>query len=122
MIRGQQRGDSMRKISRDLGLSYSSVRRTVKTFRQDGKRGLEIKPRGRPPGSCRRLSAEQEQHIQGLIRDKRPEQLKMDFALWTGSAVRVLIERECEVLLPVRSVTEYLKRWGFTAQKPIGRA
>jgi len=122
VIRGYLRGDSMRKISRDLGMSYSSVRMTVKSYKQNGKRGIAIRQRGRPQGSCRTLSPEQEKHLQGLIRDKRPEQLKMDFALWTGAAVRLLMQRECEILLPVRSVTEYLKRWGFTAQKPIGRA
>ncbi len=53
---------------------------------------------------------------------KRPEQLKLDFALWTRAAVMLLIERECGIRLPVRSVGEYLKRWAFTPQKPICRA
>jgi transposase len=30
----------------------------------------------------------------------------------------LLIERECGIRIPVRSVGEYLKRWGFTPQKP----
>jgi hypothetical protein len=47
--------------------------------------------RGRPARSGRRLSAEQEEHIQRLIKDHRPEQLKMDFALWTRAAVMLLI-------------------------------
>jgi hypothetical protein len=34
----------------------------------------------------------------------------------------LLIERECGIRLPVRSMGEYLKRWGFTPQKPICRA
>ena len=33
--------------------------------------------------------------IQRLISDKRPEQLKLDFTLWTRAAVMLLIEREC---------------------------
>jgi hypothetical protein len=73
-------------------------------------------------GSCRTLTAAQEEQIQRLICDKRPEQLKLDFALWTRAAVMLLIERECGIRLPVRSVGEYLKRWGFTPQKPIRRA
>jgi transposase len=28
----------------------------------------------------------------------------------------------CGIRIPVRSVGEYLKRWGFTPQKPIPRA
>jgi hypothetical protein len=72
--------------------------------------------------SGRSLTAEQEEHIQRLIKDHRPEQLKMDFALWTRAAVMLLIERECAIKLHVRSVGKYLKRWGFTPQKPIRRA
>lgn len=33
-----------------------------------------------------------------------------------------LIEQEFGLELPVRTVEEYLKRWGFTPQKPIKRA
>jgi hypothetical protein len=45
----------------------------------------------------------------------------MEFALWTRAAVMQLIEREYGLKLPVRTVGEYLKRWGFTPQKPIQR-
>jgi hypothetical protein len=34
----------------------------------------------------------------------------------------LLIERECGIRIPGHSVGEYLKRWGFTPQKPIRRA
>jgi hypothetical protein len=54
--------------------------------------------------------------------EKRPEQLKMDFALWTRAAVGQLIEAEFKIKLSVRGVGKYLKRWGFTPQKPIRRA
>jgi hypothetical protein len=39
-----------------------------------------------------------------------------------NAAVMLLIERECDIRTPVRSAGEYLKRWGFTPQKPIRRA
>ena len=60
--------------------------------------------------------------MQRLICDKRPEQLKMDFALWNRGAIRQLIEQECGISMPMRTVGHYLKRWGFTPQKPIRRA
>ncbi len=46
----------------------------------------------------------------------------MPFALWTRQAVQELIECECGVVMPIRSVGEYLKRWGFTPQRPVKRA
>lgn len=51
--------------------------------------------------------------------DKVPEQLKLDFALWTRQAVAELIELRCGFKMPIRSVGDYLKRWGFTPQKPL---
>jgi transposase len=64
----------------------------------------------------------QEAHVRSLINEKRPEQLKLDFALWGRGAVSELIAREFGVKLSVRTVGDYLKRWGYTPQKPIKRA
>ena len=69
-----------------------------------------------------RLNAEQEEAIQRTICDKRPEQLKMEFALWTRGEVLLFIEQEYGVKLSIRAVGDYLKCWGFTPQKPIKRA
>ncbi len=59
--------------------------------------------------------------MQRLICDKRPEQLKMDFALWNRGAIRQLIEQECGISMPIRT-WDTTSAWGFTPQKPIRRA
>jgi len=122
VIRAYKRGVKQRQISRDIGLSYSAVRGIVRLYKSNGFAGIKPSQRGRRHGACRTLTADQEAHIQRMICDKRPEQLKLDFALWTRIAVMLLIEREFGIKMPVRSVGEYLKRWGFTPQKPIRRA
>ena len=78
--------------------------------------------RGKRAGQGRTLTEEQEQAIRKIICDKRPEQLKMEFALWNRAAVMQLIEREYGIKLSVRGVGNYLSRWGFTPQKPIKKA
>ena len=55
---------------------------TVGRYKKDGAQGIRMGRRGRPQGSGRTLTAEQEERIRRLITDKRPEQLKLDFALW----------------------------------------
>lgn len=42
--------------------------------------------------------------------------------LWTREAVGMLIEQRFGIKMAVRSVGNYLKRWGFTSQKPLKRA
>jgi transposase len=103
-------------------LSYPAVRRTLDQFEAGGVAAIAPAARGRRSGMGRSLSTEQEAAIRRTICDKRPEQLKMDFALWTRAAVMQLIERQCGIALSVRAVGNYLARWGFTPQKPIKRA
>jgi hypothetical protein len=46
----------------------------------------------------------------------------LPFALWTREAVQELIARRTGLHLSVWTVGRYLKRWGFTPQKPLRRA
>jgi transposase len=48
--------------------------------------------------------------------------LKLQFALWYRDAVRLAIKQRYSLELPLRTITDYLKRWGFTPQKPVKRA
>ncbi|MDQ2834417.1 MAG: IS630 family transposase, partial [Acidobacteriota bacterium] len=44
------------------------------------------------------------------------------YALWTRQAVSELIEVRTGIRLQVRTVGKYLKRWGYTPQKPLKKA
>ena len=122
VVRLHRKGHRVMQIVELTGLSYPTVRKAIDLYEAGGQAAICPAPRGRELGNGRSLSAEQEQAIRQIICDKRPEQLKMDFALWNRAAVMQLIERECAVKLHVRSVGKYLARWGFTPQKPIRRA
>jgi transposase len=122
VIRAYKRKVNKRQIARDVGLSYSATCKIIDRFDANGMVALVPRVRGRRVGDKRVLTAEQETAIRQTICDKRPEQLKMEFALWSRAAVKELIEREYKVTLHLRSVGKYLARWGFTPQKPIKRA
>ena len=98
------------------------MRSAIDLFESGGWSAVKPSLRGRARGDGRVLSAAQESTIQRLIIDARPEQLKMDFGLWSRAAVGQLIEQEFGIKLQVRSIGKYLIRWGFTPQKPIKRA
>lgn len=104
------------------GWSYPTARKAIDLYDEGGAAALTPKRRGRHGGVGRSLTHDQEHQIQRTICDKRLEQLKMDFALWNSAAVAELIQREFGIRLSVRGVGNYLKRWGFTPQKPIRRA
>ena len=121
-VRMLESGLSHQKTAEMLEVSRTTVTAWWGIYRREGLDGLDIKKRGRMLGDKRRLTPEQERHIQKLIVDKTPDQLKMPFALWTRKAIGLLIEQEYGVKLPVRTMGLYLKRWGFTPQKPIRKA
>jgi len=122
VIRLHRKGYGPMKIVELTGLSWGAVNTSLKLYKEGGAAALVPKTRGRKRGMCRILTDEQELRIQKLICEKRPEQLKMDFALWTRGAVGELIRREFALDLPIRTIGDYLGRWGFTPQKPIKRA
>ena len=121
VVRLHRRGINRRQISAMTGMCYTTVCRVVDTYKADGLASLAPKIRGRKAGTRRKLDEAQEQTIQQIICEKRPEQLRMRFALWSRQAVLQLVKSQFAIELPVRTMGEYLKRWGFTPQKPILR-
>jgi transposase len=103
-----------------FNVSRTSVHDWVQTYQQSGWKGLRSKPRGRPKRS--RLAGWQAATTVRLITDRCPDQLKMPFALWTREAVQELLADRFNLHLSVWTVGRYLKKWGFTPQKPLRRA
>lgn len=118
----RQKGQSVEQIAAILDVNSRTVYRWWQLYRRGGVKSIRIRRRGRPTGACRRLTVEQEKQIQRLIRDKQPDQMKLPFALWSRIAVQQLIQQLWAMRMPIRTVGEYLKRWGFTPQKPFRRA
>lgn len=122
VVRLHKQGFGVMQIVNLSGLSWPAVHTALDLYKQGGWRALKPRSPGRKPGTGRSLNEAQEARIKKLICDKRPEQMKMDFALWNRPAVMLLIEQEFGLKLSVRAVGNYLNRWGFTPQKPIKRA
>ena len=112
-------GSTLSEIREALGMAHSAICDAWKAYQEGGEAALKTGQRGRRLGEQRHLSIDQEKKVRRKIIDRLPEQLKLDFALWTRDAVRQLIAHETGIEMPVRTVGEYLKRWGFTPQKPL---
>jgi transposase len=108
------------EAARVFGVSRQSVNAWHQRWRQGGRRALRSRPRGRPRRI--RLHPHEAATVVRLITDRCPDQVKLPFALWTREAVRGLIAQRCGVRLSVWTVGRYLRRWGFTPQKPLRRA
>lgn len=121
-IRLRKKGMKYKAISEVIDVHYSTICGWWKVYEKEGAKGIRLKVRGRKDGDKRTLNPEQEKELQKIIEDKEPDQLKLPFALWTRRAVLQIIKKLYGIDMPIRTVGEYLKRWGFTPQKPLKRA
>jgi len=103
-----------------FNVGRTAVFNWLKAYRKGGSSALKSKKRGRPAVS--RLKGHQAATIVRIIKDRCPDQMKLPYALWTRDAVRDLIYRRYKIKLSKWTVGRYLKKWGFTPQKPIRQA
>jgi transposase len=117
-LRGCELGFTEIDIAAMLGVSQETVSRWWTAYATGGLDAIPRDRTGRPVGSGRTLSDEQARHIQDLIDNRSPEELGILAPLWSRRAVRDLIRQESGIAMPVRTVGEYLRRWGYTAKRP----
>ena len=122
VVKLRQRSMKYKEIGEVVGITATYACTIFKRYERDGNRAIAKKQRGRRLGDQRTLEEEQETAMQKMITDKTPEQIKLPFALWTRQAVQQLIKQQYRIAMPIRTVGEYLKRWGFTAQRPAKQA
>jgi transposase len=117
-LRGCEMGFSETDIAQLLGVRPETVCRWWTTYTSEGLAALPHERTGRPVGSGRSLTEAQASRLQHLIDSHSPEELGLAYPLWSRAAVRDLILQEYDLAMPVRTVGEYLKRWGYTAKRP----
>ena len=105
-----------------FGVGETTIGNWMRRHREAGSKGLAAGRRGRRPVEQMALTPRQQAQIAKTIRGRNPDQLRLPFFLWTREAVRDLIERRFSIRLALTTVGRYLKRWGFTPQKPVRRA
>lgn len=111
---GRKKGE----VAEIIGVKAGTISEWWKDYEAQGSKGLVSKKKGVKSEDKKLLSGEQEIAIQKMIIDKLPEQLKLDFALWTRKAVKELVEQEFGIVLAINTMGDYLRKWGFTPQKP----
>jgi transposase len=121
-VHARELGYAVIDIAAILGVREETVSRWCSKYQQGGQEALPGDRTGRPVGSGRLLNPEQEQSLQQVLETKSPQELAIPSALWTRQAVQELIHQHTGIRLPIRTVGEYLRRWGFTPQKPVRKA
>ena len=115
-------GKSRKDIADIIGVSYSAVCNWITAWRAGGDEAIVLRKRGRTSDSQKLLTEAQEKALKQLLVEKNPRQLKLPFALWNRKAIQSAVYHMWRVKIAVRTIGDYMNRWGFTPQKPIKRA
>ena len=110
----QQSGMSCQSLAEIVGVHVVTVRAWIAKAKQEGRGSLTEKKRGRPMGSCRKITIVQEQWSRQQNVGFTPMQWVLPFALGTHRAIKALILKKFGVDLSDRLVGKYLTRWGLT--------
>src|SRR5919201_4770442 len=121
-VRAVLEGMTQAQAARVFGVHHNAVNRWIKRYRQGGWEGLAEQRRGRRPGEQAALTEPQQQEVIALVRESTPDQLGLPGFLWTRDAVAELITQRYGLGLARTTVGGYLRRWGFSPQKPQHRA
>ena len=113
-------GMSQVEAVRTFHVSRSAIHNWLRMVESGGAAALKARPRG--PKASSRLAGHQAGTVVRIIEDRCPDQLHLPFALWTREAVGDLISQRFGIKLSVWTVGRYLRKWGFTPQKPLRRA
>ena len=121
-VAAREAGFANDTVAAILGVRPESVSRWFDAYQRGGVDALPGDRTGRPVGSGRLLSPEQEGRLEALVVASSPADQGIASGLWTRQAVRQLILQEFGLRLPIRTVGEYLLRWGLTPQRPVRHA
>jgi transposase len=117
-LRGCELGFSEGDVADLLGVARETVSRWWSAYQSAGLDALPHERSGRPVGSGRTLSDSQAAHLQQILDNRTPEEVGVPAPLWNRRAVRDLIRQQYGILMPVRTVGAYLRRWGYTLKTP----
>jgi len=121
VVRLKKQGKTGKEIEEITGVRQSRISEIWKAYQQRGAASLTPQKTGRKKGDWL-LTREEQRQIRHAIIDNAPEQLKLAGCLWTRQKISDYIKREHRKTVPLRSVTNYLKLWGLTCQRPTKRA
>lgn len=109
------------QVARLLRVSTWSVSQWCKQVRLKGRKSLASRKRGtKTPNNL--LNPNQKKAVIRIVCQKHPEQEGLPFTLWTREAIQKLIWNKYHIHPALRTLTDYLRQWHMTPQKPVAKA
>jgi transposase len=121
IVKFHLKGKTPNEIAGLLDTHLRSVHRTIKKFRDGGWEAISLKKMGRPVGSYKTLTPDQESKVKEVLIARTPEQYEINSFLWDMRSVLILITMLFCIKVPRSTMSEYFSLFCFTPQRPIIR-
>jgi len=118
IVRLKESGHSGKEIENITRVRSNRVSEIWQKYLDNGDEGLNPGIPGRKRGEKCLLSEPLQNEIKRILTGKKPDDLGMPYSLWTRQIACDFIKREYDIRLPLRSMTNYLKKWGFECRTP----
>lgn len=117
-VRRKKAGESVAAIAADLGVGPNAVYQWAKQARLEGIGALKLKPRS---GRKLKLAKEHWDELARMVL-AGPRACGLSTELWTLPLIGELIQREFGVAYHADHLSRFMRRLGFSRQKPTVRA
>lgn len=115
-------GETQKRASQLFGFSPTSMCKYIAEYKRSGSRGLLYQKRGVKPGTHSKLTNEQISELRSRIISNTPDELGLEYTLWTSKVICEYVEKTFQVTYAERSMRDLMVRLGFSSQKPIARS
>jgi len=122
VVRLKKQGLKGSEIEMITGIYQTRISQIWEAYQVGGYAGIRPQKSGRKPKTQMVLTAEEQKGIRETIISKAPNQLKMAGFLWTLAKISQYIWDTYRKRVSVRCLSNYMKRWGLTCQRPTKRA
>ena len=122
VVRLKKMGKTGKEIEELTGVRQNRASEIWTAYQREGEASLERKKYGRKPGSHMVLTEEEQSDIKETIEGKRPEEFGITGVLWTLGRTREYIQKRFGKAVNERTLSDYMRRWGMSCQRPAKRA
>ena len=122
VVRLKKMGKTGKEIGELTGVRQNRASEIWTAYQREGESSLERKKYGRKAGSHMVLTAEEQENIRKTVEEKIPEDFGIAGKLWTLGRTRQYIQMQFHKAIKERTLSDYMKRWGMSCQRPAKRA
>ena len=122
IVRLKKSGKTGKEIEELTGVRQNRASEIWTAYQREGESSLERKKSGRKAGSHMVQTTEKQENIRKTVEEKIPEDFGITGKLWTLGRTRQYIQKQFHKAINERTLSDYMKRWGMSCQRPAKRA